>query len=60
MAFSKACSVIIRDGRKSSRTISTIRRPATVAKRKRRESGAGIDPLPGKAIPKASAERVHC
>jgi len=54
MAFSNAARVRIREGRRSSRAISTIRRPAASARRRRRESGAGMAAMPGSVIPRAS------
>ena len=59
MAFSKAGRPRIRDGRRSSRAISTIRRPAASASRRRRESGAGIAAIPGSVMPRASVDRGH-
>ena len=55
IAFSKAFRVRIALGRKSSRTISTIRLPVRCASRLRRVSGAGIVALCGNVIPRASA-----
>ena len=54
IAFSNASRVRMREMRKSSRTISTIRRPAVCASAKRRESTAGIAALCGSAKPRAS------
>src|SRR2546422_1428676 len=58
MAFGKASGVRMRDGRKSSLTISTIRRPLASAVESRRESGAGMLAQPGSVMPKASARFV--
>ena len=54
MPFSNASRVRMRDGRSPSRAISTIRRPAASESLSRRESAAGIAPLPGGAMPIAS------
>src|SRR5580700_10194825 len=58
MAFSNAARVMMRDGRKSSRTISTMRRPLISAMARRRESGAGTLAQPGSVMPRASARLV--
>ena len=55
MAFSSAARVMMRDGRRSSRTISTMRRPLISAMARRRESGAGTLAQPGRVMPSASA-----
>ena len=54
IAFSKDWRVRIFDIRRSSRTISTMRRPAIRASTLRRESTAGIAALVGRPIPSAS------
>ena len=53
-AFSKASVVRMSRGRRSSHTISTIRRPAAVAMRGCAESAAGMDDAPGSIRPSAS------
>ena len=45
-------------GFRSSQTISTMRRPVSVAMRAWRESAAGIDTAPGRVKPSASAAEV--
>ena len=45
----------MREGLRSSRTISTMRRPLSSAIARRRESGAGIAAEPGSDMPSASA-----
>ena len=55
MAFSNASRVRIRDGVRSSRTISTIRLPLASASWYRRESTAGMAAPPGIIMPRASA-----
>ena len=55
IAFSSAWRVRILEGRRSSRTISTMRRPLSSAKAMRRESGAGMAADPGSDMPSASA-----
>ena len=57
-AFSKAAVVRISRGRRSSQTISTMRRPAAVAMRGCAESAAGIDDAPGRVRPRASTADV--
>src|SRR3569832_2955096 len=52
IALSKAAGVRIFDGVKSSHTMSTIRRPETVAMREWFESGAGIEEKPGSVRPR--------
>ena len=47
IAFSSACRVMIRDGLRSSRTISTARRPARCATTFRTPSTAGTAADPG-------------
>ena len=54
MAFSMAGRVKMRDMRKSSRTISTMRLPARCPKRLRRASGPGIAAPLGSVSPTAS------
>ena len=54
-AFSNAARVRIFDGRRSSWTISTMRRPAASASRSRPASGAGTAAMPGSVMPSASA-----
>ncbi len=54
-AFSKASVVRISRGVRSSKTISTILRPAAAAIREWAESAAGIDEAPGSVMPRASA-----
>ena len=54
IAFSQASLVTIFDIRRSSRTISTMRRPVSRASTLRRESTAGIAALVGSAMPSAS------
>ena len=46
-------------GFKSSQTISTMRRPVSLAIRAWRESAAGIDAAPGSVKPSASVARRH-
>ena len=58
MAFSSACRVMMREGRRSSPTISTMRRPLSSAMARRRESGAGMLAQPGSVMPSASARLV--
>jgi hypothetical protein len=53
-ALSKAASVRSSRGRRSSRTISTMRRPLAVASRGWPESAAGIEEAPGRVRPRAS------
>ena len=57
MAFSNASRVRIRDGRRSSCTISTTRRPVRWLICSRSRYGAGIDAHPGIDIPNASARQ---
>ena len=54
IAFSNASRVRIFDIRRSSRTISTMRRPAIRASSRRRESTAGIAAFVGNPMPSAS------
>ena len=54
IALAKAVRVSTFDMRRSSRTISTIRRPDRCARRKRRESTAGIAAFSGSDMPSAS------
>src|SRR5258708_6661669 len=54
IAFSNASRVRTLESRKSSRTISTMRRPAIWARTPRLESTAGIAALRGRATPSAS------
>ena len=58
IAFRNASRLWIADGRRSSPTISTMRRPTCVAMRWWLASTAGIDDAPGKAMPSASAIAV--
>ncbi len=59
IALSKAPGVRIWDGRgPPSSTISTARRPLASAAAARRASTAGIDAVPGSAIPIASTSDV--
>src|SRR3954451_19489770 len=53
-AFSNAAVVMMSRGRRSSHTMSTIRRPAAAAMRGCAESAAGMDEAPGSVIPIAS------
>ena len=55
IAFSNASRVKIFDGRKSSCTIATLRRPVSYAICMRSRYAAGIDAQPGSDIPSASA-----
>ena len=54
MAFWNAARVRICDMRRSSLTISTMRRPVNCASVWRRASTAGMAALPGSAMPSAS------
>ena len=54
IAFSKLDRVSTCDGRRSSATIPTIRRPARCARRSRRLSAAGSAAFSGNAMPSAS------
>ena len=58
MALSKLASVKKSRGLRSCHTISTIRRPLSVAIRAWRASAAGIDTAPGSVKPSASAAEV--
>ena len=58
MALSNAVGVRMCDGRTSRPANSTAYRPAASASCRRRESGAGVVPLPGGAIPSASARHA--
>ena len=58
MAFRKALRLWMAEGRRSSSTISTMRRPTCVAMRWWLASTAGIDEAPGKLMPSASAIAV--
>ncbi len=55
IAFSNACLVMIRDGRRSSIARLTMRWPACWAVSRRRESAAGQAADPGSCMPSASA-----
>ncbi len=55
IAFSNASRVRICEGRSSSSTMSTMRRPAACAVSIRRESTAGQAAEPGNCMPSASA-----
>ena len=57
-ALSKASSVRICEGRKSSQTISTTRLPVAVAICEWRESGAGMEEAPGSVRPSASTALI--
>ena len=58
MAFSNACSVIIRLGHMPRSTRVIMERPALRAHARISRMVAGISAEPGSAIPKASA--IHC
>ena len=59
IALSNAAAVRICDGRgPPSRASSTARRPVASAAAARRASTAGIDAVPGRAIPSASTSEV--
>ena len=47
-------------GRRFAFNTSTACIPANLARRKRSEYTAGIVPLPGRPIPRASVKAVHC
>ena len=55
MAFSNAARVMMSEGRRSSRTISTIRSPVRYAIWARSRYGAGMAADPGSCMPSASA-----
>ena len=54
MALRNASRVMMADGRKSSRTICTIRSPVRYAIWPRSRYGAGMAPDPGNCMPRAS------
>ena len=58
VALSKAASVMISRGFKSSHTISTIRRPQAEAIKACAVSTAGIEEAPGRVIPRASDSAI--
>ncbi len=58
MAFSKASRVSTFDSTRSSRTMSTMRRPDSWASLLRRESAAGNDAFSGRVTPNASAKEA--
>ncbi len=56
-AFLKAAAVMMSRGRTPSRTRSMTFMPARLASRMRADIGAGMVPLPGSAMPMASARQ---
>ena len=58
MALPKAARVWMRRGVRSSRTISTMRRPDSLANRMCPASAAGMEEPPGSTMPAASAMAV--
>ena len=56
-ALWKAAGVMMSRGRMSRRISSMICMPACLARRRRAERGAGMVPLPGRAMPMASVRQ---